>query len=99
MPIKQSHPLINNQSILNIYCWFSPIYMYTDVCNHCILSTYLSSVEKNHRHITRLGFEPLTFAMLEQWVKPKIYILYSPCNLNNQSILGQSCESPKAYLQ
>ena len=44
--------------------WFVPIY--TDVCQHCILSTYQSSVKKIHRLITRVGFEPTTFASLEQ---------------------------------
>ena len=33
----------------------------------CILSTFTpSSVKKNHRHITRVGWEPTTFTILEQ---------------------------------
>ena len=42
-------------------------YSYTDVCKHCILSTFPSPVKKkNHRHITLVGFEPVTFAILGQ---------------------------------
>ena len=33
----------------------------------CILSTFTpSSVKKNHRHITRVGWEPTTYTILEQ---------------------------------
>ena len=41
-------------------------YPYTDVCEHCILSTFQSPVNKYHRHVTRVGFEPTTLAILEQ---------------------------------
>ena len=40
--------------------------IYTDVWKHLILSTFTSSVNKNHRHITRVGFDSTTFATKDQ---------------------------------
>ena len=43
-------------------------YPYIDVCYHStILGTFPESCEKHHRHVTRVGFEPTTLAILEQF--------------------------------
>ena len=36
------------------------------MCQHCILSTFPSPVKKYHRHIIWVGFDPTTFAILQQ---------------------------------
>ena len=45
------------------YFWF---YFYINVGRHCILCTFPISVKTNYRHNTPVGFEPMTFAILEQ---------------------------------
>ena len=40
--------------------------IYTDVCEHWILGVLFRALLKNHRHITRVGLEPTTDAILEQ---------------------------------
>ena len=56
------------------------------VCQHSIL-TVPSSVKQNHRHITRVGFKPRTFATPEQMYHKPISVSYKqfgqkvkPCN-------------------
>ena len=53
-----------NRYVLIILILVSPIY--TNECKRCILGTFPSSVNKIHRHITWVGFELKTFAILEQ---------------------------------
>ncbi len=46
---------------------YNLVYALTSMCiKLCILSTLPSSVKKIHKQITRVGFEPTTFALLEQ---------------------------------
>ena len=48
--------------------------IYTDVCVCSTVYSVLSRVyEQNHRHITRLGFEPMTFANLEHHLNKQMW--------------------------
>ncbi len=60
-----------NQDNCHAHRLFDPIIkiikIIVSMCiKHCMLSAFPSSVNKNPQAITRVGFEPTTFALLEQ---------------------------------
>ena len=55
---QYQHSFCTKKCFVTQNCW-------TKSFHDCILSTFLSYVITNHWHITRVGFEPTTFANLE----------------------------------
>ena len=64
LPFNIGFTLLYSKDGINQYqLWLT---LYTDVCKHCIYQHFPEFyVDKNHRHSTRVGFEPTTFALLE----------------------------------